>query len=1062
MTTIRIAASGGLSTDPSALAQPENLRVADNVLLHRPGIIQPRFGLGDTTGIASRSVDRRPIAIVPFDGDLVVQSLDGSTYSLERGSVATVYSSDVTPPDTAIRGVASFAEARGSLYMTTDDGIKKLAAIDDTSISMAGVQTEYTAIRATVTAVLTSSNANIERYALETDGAAAYRYCWMREDANDYVRRSAPSARFVVSAGTGSGGPWNVRFDRISIPDGLVAGDWIEVYRTENVTPYTGTPGREYYLATRYQLTSAQVSAGYITAGTVLDDTPDSMLGVSLYTNPSQGGITSANEVPPLANSIAWWGSVMWYGNTTSRRALDVALVSVADNSADGQRFRTGLVAGLFSGTFTSASAAVTGVSGALYGLKVGQYITDASNGPTEAGTKCQALSLVTTVTTAITINNALLAANDTIKVFGETFVWKASASADNEITIGANSAGSASNLADKLADWSFVEPVSVGASTGGTAIVTATEETAGHCVVATVTGTGQTAAYSLTMSKTATDSGTVNFTAVDFVTINGVDFYGSSGQVITVQDTYVGSSTSQYRCFFCDFSTGPDFDSRIANTMDSLAKCVNAYTIEQSASFGVYAYRDVSSGGGPWGGRENTGDEYITFVRSSPALGDFSFACTVRPGAFRPDAGTAGATTTTSTRARGRVHWSKPQEPEAVPTLNYTDVGGQHEDVLALVPLDGALLVFKDDGAYAIRGSAPNAWAVDAIDTSLRLIAPQAVCVLGGVCYAWTDRGVAAVTEAGARIISGPISDALRVFQQLLPADNTGTKRSFWMVAHKRLGLVIVGGGATAGASVTASWHVWHTSTQRWSRWPIASRCAVYDPAEDRVLHAPNVNGWSLLYERTADGEAAATSYVDASLEALAGATSPSVVDGVTYTSITVATADFGVNTPAAGDVIVDADDVAGRVASVSTAGADKILIVTGELTGEAFDWHQSYSASLSWQAQSLPGIGARWTEMHVHRADQSAYVSTYPMRVGALTDGTDVSSTLLDATVTPLSDITGEGDFRQVTRVGLPRAVVRAARFHPTIQIRTAGTYWLLYAIDLHLLPQSQRVAR
>jgi hypothetical protein len=38
----------------------------------------------------------------------------------------------------------------------------------------------------------------------------------------------------------------------------------------------------------------------------------------------------------------------------------------------------------------------------------------------------------------------------------------------------------------------------------------------------------------------------------------------------------------------------------------------------------------------------------------------------------------------------------------------------------------------------------------------------------------------------------------------------------------------------------------------------------------------------------------------------------------------------------------------------------------------------------------------------------------------------------------------------------------VVRAARFHPTVQIRTAGTYWLLYAIDLHLLPQSQRVAR
>jgi hypothetical protein len=1041
----RIRAVGGLATDPSALTDPEALRVADNVLLHRPGIIQPRFGFGDTSGVAARSVTRRPIAIVPFDGDLVIQSRDGSTYSLERGSVATVYSTDVAPPDTTLRGVSSFAEARGSLYLTTDDGVKKLVDIVDTSIDLAGVATEFHALTATLTAVLASASASIDRYAIRDDGAAAYRYVWRRHDANGYIRRSAPSARFVIAAGAASGGPWNAELSRLSLPSGIVTGDYLELYRTEGVTPLDSTPGREYYLALEYQVTAADVAAGYIAAGALYDDTPDSALGAALYTNPSQGGIDQANEVPPLANCMAWWGDVMWFGNTQSRNALEVELVNVG-SVAVGNRARTGLASHALTGSFSSGSASFTfaGLGITPHGLKVGQYVSDDTNGPTQAGTVIQALSKISTLTTTIQVNNATLAADDTITVFGETFTWKVAAGADDEITIGATSILSAGNLAAKLDGWDFAEPVNVSASNGGSAAVDATELVHGLLIVADVTGTGQTVGYSGTMTKTASDTdASVDFRSFDFVTINSVEFYaGALG-------TYgVGAANSQYRLFGVSVSV-VDFNSRIAITLDQLAHAVNAYTIEQDASFGVLAYRDVEDSS-PWTDVTATGaaGAYLTLIRSTMALGTFSFSCTVRPDAFRPNTGTAGSITSESTRARNRIYFSKIDEPEAVPTLNFLSIGRRDADILALVPLENALIVFKEDGIFSISGVAPNAWSVDEINLEMRLLAPQAVCALGGIVYAWTDRGVVGVTEVAARALSQQIGDQLREVQRLLPLNESDVKRGFWMAAHRRHGLVVLGTGDDPADDLASAWYVFHTSTGRWARWPIVSRSLAYDPARDAFVHALGaIDGWHLHYERANEDEPA--SYLDASLAPLTGSVSGAVV--------TIAISEFGDFAPAAGDVIVGGAN-ARRIVDVTSGGGNYTLTVdSAGLTGTAFGWGQGIACTLLWQAQNLPGIGSRWTEMHMKLGKRSSeYVATWPLSIGGLTDGSDV------AVVTP--DITpGDDDLpSKVVRVGPPRDIVRANDLYPVILETNAGVLWELLALDLHFTPQRQRVAR
>jgi hypothetical protein len=556
-------------------------------------------------------------------------------------------------------------------------------------------------------------------------------------------------------------------------------------------------------------------------------------------------------------------------------------------------------------------------------------------------------------------------------------------------------------------------------------------------------------------MSKTASASGTIGFDVVDWVTVNSVDFYACRGTTITVTSTYVGSATSVYRCFFCDFSTGPDFGSRIANTMDSLAKTINAYTIEQSAAFGVYAYRDVERGGAWIYSRENTGDGYITLIRATPDLGDFSFACTVRPGAFRPNTGTAGAVTTTSTRARNRLHWSKVDEPEAVPTLNYTDVGGPG-DVLALTPIENAMLVFKEDGIYAVRGSAPSSWIVDDVDLSMRLLAPQATCVLEGVCYAWTDRGVVAVTEAGARVISGPVSDQLREYQRLLPADNANTKRGFWMVAHPRYSMVILGTGTSASATSATYWYVFSTITGRWSRWLMISRCAAYDPAEDRMIHSSSADLWHALYERTDEDDPA--SRRDATVSGLAGT--------VATTVVTIAIAAFGGYEPGVGDVIVDSLSAARVVTVVDTSGANFLITVASSgLAGVSFTLHKGWLSELVWNAQQMPGQCMRWSEAHAHfqQSDQDPITNSsgVPIDIGGYSENTTTpyAGSYVSTYIGDTALLTSQPE---VVRVGLPRDIVRATHLYPRISIAGSGNYWVLSALDLHAQPAMHRVSK
>jgi hypothetical protein len=1041
--TRSVRAGGSLATDPSALETPENLRTADDVLMHRPGVIQPRPGFGDTTGIAARSTAYRPIAIRAFDGDLVVQSIDGANYRLEKGSANAVYTGDVTPFEVVVNPVAGFAESRESLYLTTSTGVKKLTGVAASALAFAGARTFY------VPPLQFEQTSTTDRYAKLSNTAVAYKYAWRSTDANGYVRRSASSSRWVDAADLPK--HWTL-FDRIYLPSGIAAGDHFELYRTEAVSPETATPGTEYFLVVDYAVTSTDVSNGYITEWTIVDDKPDAMLGATLYTSPSQGGIGQANELPPCANAIAEWAGVMWYGNVQSRAVAPFEIVAVYDTANPDWDF-VGLHYSSRTGEFSSGTDLLTSISG-VDGMKVGQYVTDTTDtngGPRVAGTHIPANTTLLTLNTRNLINNASLADGNTLTLFGgkKVYTWRTTATLSDEIQIGASSAASATNLVNEIDGVSYDTTVGVdltlsATSGGGTTVVIT--ETHGHGVEATVSGGGgQTISYDGTMSANATATGSgITFTARDFLVINGVTFWTAANQGGEFITTLSGRTPGGRRQLFgLDTTTsGAETNTDLAaEAADQLMHAVVSYAVITDTTWGVLCYRDTDFSA--------EDDSAFVLLRQTPDLGTFTVSCTIRPEAFRPSL--QSTFTTESTRARHRLFWSKPQEPEAVPLLNFTDVGRRDADILALVPLETALLVFKEDGLFAVEGYAPNSWSVREVDRSLRLLAAQCVCVLGNACYAWTNHGVVTCTPHGTRPVSQPIGVTLRDIQRLLPLDEANHKRGFWMASHDRFGLVILGTGSSTTSTNSNAQYVFHTTTGRWAKWKLSARCLTYDPAEDRAVYSAAIDAWSVLYERI-DEDAAAT-YVDASLAGLTAS--------ISGTSVTIATSAFGGHTPQIGDVVVDGSSVVRRVTAVQTSGSDKILTVTSSgMSGVTADWHQRIRSTLKWQAQTMPGQCMRWFEWHARwGSSDSQYISPWPAEFGGASS--ERGGSALSADVKLATDLGGES---VVTRVGPPRDLLRVTELYPQIDIRTAGVWWVLSQFDLLAVAhqQSQRVAR
>lgn len=1045
---------GGLHTDPSAIAPPRGaMRVAQDVLLHRPGAVQPRPGLGDQTGVGSHSSYTDVYSIMPYGGTILMH-VDGSGVSAIRTKAGANIEAtdDLLPWDTNHSGRNAWFAMRESLYLSTTTGIRKVESTSATSAPLAGANTNF---HPTTYWPVAQTSGEV---AITANSQVAYQYVWAREDANGYVRRSPPSDRLRIQSASAV----VVVFDRFYIPATAEAGDVFELYRTTNSGGLNTAPGEDYFLVAREPITTGDITAGYIDRGVITDAVADVDLGAALYTSNSQLGVAAAKYPPPMAKCCASWGNVAWYGNTQGLHSVTARLVNVWLDTA---AFTIHDLLGWYQESYTSGNASfvdtdetVSVTGSAPKGVRVGQRIWESSTpggpaSPDAAGDAIPANTLIDSITTKITIDAGNVGDGDTTVIFGQTFTWRASPSGDYEIDIGVDADTSAANLESRIdyfndtIGWVTLLGVEVTTAASTTSATVSVSTSEGYGVHVTETGGNQTISWEMEMSNAATatgDSSTYPFYIGDYLTVDDTLFYGGrsvSGRKLTKSGADASAQTDQY--FFVDVASTDDGDRRVTLAA-SIADAVNTFAIAgDGANMRARVLEQEQSGA------DVVDDTEITFIRHTPDGGSFTVYCSA-PRAFDVNlqgAAGNGVDSVTAT-AEGRVYYSALDEPEAVPLGNFFDVGERTEPVRALAPLQRALIVFKDDGIYAITGSGPHGWVVEELDLSSRILTPDAYCVLNNICFAWTDKGVLPVTEvAVGEPISAPIASTLRQYQAVYAKAVTGGKRGVYMVAHSRLQLVILAVSTSTSATNSDTWFVWSLATGLWQEWTRDDIIAAYDPSVEGLATVGSLASTvQVYYERT--DEDAAASYYD---RTKTGTGLSPASNRVVWPQ-----ADFDGEVPKVGDVAEFTD--AHRITAVSVDGSDYLIDFAETPVGSTATWYQSIVGTCEWQALTLPATYTRWIEAHLQLLDGAtgfdAITSAQPT-VGGRVEGASTADTIaITANVSATRSA--------IEKVGVPRNLVRAKHFYPEIVFTEAGILWRFGEPQFWAEPGSVRVSR
>ncbi len=362
----------GLYTDPSPMANlPDGaLHRADNLVLRRPGIVEPRPGLISYTDAETIS-GVYYYGLFSYDSELFAALYD-STGGLDLGSPEfqfrriTSTNTKVTYGGADIQFTAEqirAAEAQGSLFFTTNSGVLRIDSGTDTTALRSGMPQSHVPTMTNVTGTAIPAGESV----------------WYRTALGRYVGKrlilGPPSGKVYFTATGNTGVTVNVR-----LPTEAVAGDRMLIYRSLSAT----TPNVELRLLVDIAITSAHVAAGFIAYD---DHTPNTDLsGGALYTNSTQQGIALANYRPPFSSDVTTFGGMTFYAGARQPHRL----------TADVFRFNQpidGIWTDEITGDFTSGSAVITNVAAIDWtGLRAGQYITDeATRNPEVAGTNIPA-----------------------------------------------------------------------------------------------------------------------------------------------------------------------------------------------------------------------------------------------------------------------------------------------------------------------------------------------------------------------------------------------------------------------------------------------------------------------------------------------------------------------------------------------------------------------------------------------------------------------------------------------------------------------------------------------
>lgn len=231
------------------------------------------------------------------------------------------------------------------------------------------------------------------------------------------------------------------------------------------------------------------------------------------------------------------------------------------------------------------------------------------------------------------------------------------------------------------------------------------------------------------------------------------------NGDSISVNsETYTAvTSTSPGTNQFTVFTSSPDPAENIRNTAKSLIFSINKYSTTINA-FYMSGYNELP------------GKILIETLTSS--ANEFIFSCS-RSGVFTP-INSSNSITSSNDEFPNRVFFSKLQQPESVPIVNYLDCGSSNEDILRIIPLKDSVFVLKQYSIYRIIGEDPFSLRVSLFDNAINFSAPDTAVLVDSTIYCDTDQGLTSISDNGIEVLSRPIENLISDAKNIQDFDAT------------------------------------------------------------------------------------------------------------------------------------------------------------------------------------------------------------------------------------------------------------------------------------------------
>ena len=267
------------------------------------------------------------------------------------------------------------------------------------------------------------------------------------------------------------------------------------------------------------------------------------------------------------------------------------------------------------------------------------------------------------------------------------------------------------------------------------------------------------------------------------------------------------GSDPREFKNFF-KISDNESPALAIAETARSLVRVINlheelgieAIYISSENDFpGRIALRHKTPSSELFTVRSNAG-----FVSHNPQIDD-TWAPSLR-----------GARNSDLNRKPNGLFFSKYREPEAVPLLNFVEIGSSDQPILRIIPLRESLFVFTTGGVYRLTGDNPRNLTIEPFDLTIKLLAPESAVALANSIYCLTNQGVVSINDNGLKIESRPVED---VIQRILLSPHVDKCFAVAYESDRKYILNL----PNADGNIEEQ-YVLNIITQGWTRWTIAA----------------------------------------------------------------------------------------------------------------------------------------------------------------------------------------------------------------------------------------------